>query len=82
MIQGIRERIEHPSILLLIVLGLVTIVVGTAIDLLGYSMMAGYMGMLGSILLLFAIISYGSFYLLKKTSPLFMNYDTGSKKRA
>lgn len=82
MIQQIQNRLGHPSILLLIVLGLSTLVVGTVIDLLGYSMMAGYMGMLGSILLLFAIVSYGSFYLLKKTSPLFMNYDTGSKKRA
>ncbi|RQG93618.1 hypothetical protein [Natrarchaeobius chitinivorans] len=50
------------------------LIVGVVLEAVGHSELAGIAGLYGIVLLLLALVSYGSLKLLKMTSPLFMGY--------
>ena len=81
MLEQIYKRFDHPIIVWLVIIGVTMFVVGSTIDLLGRPTVAGYIGMFATMMLLFAVIIFGPLLVLKKTSPLFMDYDSGSSKR-
>mgnify|MGYP000117914958 CR=1 FL=1 len=81
MFEQIYERFDHPIIVWLVIIGVTMFVVGAIIETLGRQTLAGYIGLFATMTLLFAVITFGPLLVLKKTSPLFMNYDSGSTKQ-
>jgi uncharacterized membrane protein len=81
MLETIHERFDHPTVVWFLIIGVTMSVVGMTVDMLGRPTIAGYIGMLSAMMLLFAVITFVPLFVLKKTSPMFMEYDSGSIKK-
>ncbi|MCU4742594.1 hypothetical protein OB955_21720 [Halobacteria archaeon AArc-m2/3/4] len=80
MLEQFHERINHPAIGWLVLAGVAMILIGFAADFLGVPDAAGFLGMYGVTMFLFAAVGYGSLLVLKLTSPLFMEDSAKSSK--
>lgn len=72
MLEQFHAQIDHPTIGWLVLAGVGMLVIGFAADFAGIPGAAGFLGMYGVTMFLFAAVGYGSLLVLKLTSPLFM----------
>ncbi len=72
MLERFNTQVDHPAIGWLVLVGVAMLLIGFAADFAGIPDAAGFLGMYGVTMFLFAAVGYGSLLILKLTSPLFM----------